>query len=467
MLPRWRSSLAALVLGFTVLLAGAAQAKPNIIVILTDDQEVSLVQQMPNLKSLIISQGATFAQAFYNDPLCCPSRATMLTGRYAQNTKTFSAHGEFVKAGMESRTIAVQLQAGGYRTGLIGKYLNSYPKPKPTGYVPPGWEHWLATSGQGYYNYRMFDEKGRTRIYGSETDEYQTDVLAREAHEFLDSALDSSRPYFLWLSLHAPHVPNIPADLHKSLLPNLKAPQPPSFNETDVSDKPGYIRSRARFSKATLLGLDGEYRERARSLLAVDELIKSIIDRLKADKSLENTYLVFASDNGWVAGPHRMAGGKGVPYEESILMPLYVRGPGIAAGSKLDHLVGNVDLAPTIAEWAGVTLPAPIDGRSLAPLLKAGAPKPESWRQSFPLFFKEGTAGNWPGWRGVRTRRHAYVEYDNGETELYDMAADPYQLTSLHMTAPAKLRASLAELTAKLAACAGDSCRTVEDAAIP
>jgi N-acetylglucosamine-6-sulfatase len=161
MMPRWRSSLAALVLGLTVLLAGAAQAKPNIIVILTDDQEVSLVQQMPNLKSLIINQGATLAQAFYNDPLCCPSRATMLTGRYAQNTKTFSAHGEFVKAGMESRTIAVQLQAGGYRTGLVGKYLNSYPKPKPTGYVPPGWEHWLATSGQGYYNYRMFDEKGR------------------------------------------------------------------------------------------------------------------------------------------------------------------------------------------------------------------------------------------------------------------------------------------------------------------
>jgi arylsulfatase A-like enzyme len=179
----------------------------------------------------------------------------------------------------------------------------------------------------------MFDEKGRPRSYGSDTDEYQTDVLAREAHEFLDSALDSSRPYFLWLSLPAPHVPNEPAERHKSLLPNLMTPRPPSFNKTDVSDKPGYIRSRSTFSKATIQSLDGNSRDRARSLLSVDELIKSIVDRRKADKSLENTYLIFASDNGWVAGPHRVVGGKGLPYEESILMPLYIRGPGIAAGA--------------------------------------------------------------------------------------------------------------------------------------
>jgi arylsulfatase A-like enzyme len=463
----WQYSLAVIGLGLSALLGGQVQARPNILVFLTDDQDMSLVEQMPNVKALIVDKGATFTHAFYNDPLCCPSRATMLTGRYVQNTRTVSTHGQFFKAGMDDKTVAVWLDEAGYRTALIGKYLNGYPHPQPTSYVPPGWDHWLATSGQGYYEYRLIDRQGRAKRYGTAEADYQTDVLGKAALDFLNEAVSGDEPFFLWLSLHPPHTPSTPALRHSKLLPNLTAPKPASFNEADVGDKPAYVRSLASLSPTVVARLDEEYRKRARSLLAADELMRLIVDKLTAVDRLDETYIVFASDNGWMLGQHRITGGKGLPYEESIRMVLHVRGPGIAAGRKLQHLVGNVDFAATFAEWAGAAVPEAIDGRSFAPLLESKAPTPDSWRQSFPLFFKRGSIGTWPGWRGIRTRKYTYVEYDTGERELYDTVADPFQLTSLHQTAPATLRRKLAQLTAMLAGCKGEACRNAENTPVP
>jgi arylsulfatase A-like enzyme len=201
-----------------------------------------------------------------------------------------------------------------------------------------------------------------------------------------------------------------------------------------------------------------------RSLQAVDEAVGAIVGALAATGRLANTYVVFASDNGWTQGEHRIRGEKSTPYEEAIRTPLFVAGPGLAAGSALDHLVGNADLAPTIAEWAGATMPAPVDGRSFAPLLRPGAPGPGSWRQAYPLNQLARVGLPIPSWRGVRTRQYTYVEYATGEKELYDNGADPYQLRNVAKTADPALLAKLARRTAALATCESNGCRTLEDA---
>jgi arylsulfatase A-like enzyme len=171
---------------------------------------------------------------------------------------------------------------------------------------------------------------------------------------------------------------------------------------------------------------------------------------------------VFTSDNGFELGPHRIGGQKSTPYEETVRMPLYVRGPGVRAGLVLPQMVGNVDLAPTFAAWAGTTMPGGIDGRSFAPLLRPGAPGPGAWRQAYPL--NQLSRVGIPSWRGVRTRRYTYVEYATGERELYDDATDPYQLENIAKTADPGLLARLARRTAALAACKDGGCRTLEDA---
>ncbi len=215
-----------------------------------------------------------------------------------------------------------------------------------------------------------------------------------------------------------------------------------------------------------LARLDKDHRDRARSLPAVDEAVAAIDDTLGATGRLTETYIVFTSDNGWVHGQHRIPPRKRLAYEESIKVPLFVRGLGIAPGIVLDHLVGNADLAPTFAAWAGVTPPGDVDGRSLAPLLQAGAPGPESWRQAYPL--TQAMAGSaefpLPDCRGVRTRDHTYVEYLTGEIELYDMRTDPDQLDNLAASASPDLLGKLARLTAALASCKADGCRKLEDA---
>lgn len=444
-----------------------AVAKPNIVLILVDDQEVGFLDQMPNVKRLVAQQGATFASAYFNDPLCCPSRATILTGRYVHNTGvTKNDHALFYNSDMPNRTVAVWLRAAGYRTALIGKYLNLYPQPAPGTYVPPGWSFWaVQLGGNSYYDYTL-NENGRLVKHASAATDYSTDVYRQKALDFLRS-VPANTPFFLQLAVNAPHKPYTAAPRHASLFPNLKAPKPPSFNEADVSDKPEYIRSLGPFTPEMVSGMDYKHRQRARILRAVDEAVKAIADALAASGRLSDTYLVYTSDNGWLHGQHRLRARKGQPYEEGIRMPLYVSGPGVRAGSVVPHLVGNVDLAPTFAEWAGAAAADDIDGRSFAPLLRDGAPAPEDWRQAFPLRYdRRSTDGTMPSWRGVHTRRHAYVEYASGERELYDLAADPYQLRNAAAAADPDLIERLSRLTASLNACAGPECRRLEDAPV-
>src|SRR3954447_20109471 len=267
--------------------AEAAPVKPNIVLVMTDDQDVSLVTQMPNLQALA-RQGATFTHAYYNDPLCAPSRATILTGLYDHNSGvTGNHHRLFYDAGLPARTVAVRLHAAGYRTGFVGQYLNEYPAPAPATYVPPGWDYWVArlgeTTTETWRSSTEFDydlnDNGTVVHHGSAPSDYATDVYRGKAVGFIKKAAADGVPFFVELATHAPHKPYTPAPRDAALFPALEAPRVPSFDEADVSDKPAYIRAKTRFNPAAI---DGYYRQRARSLQAVDDALKAIVDTLIA-----------------------------------------------------------------------------------------------------------------------------------------------------------------------------------------
>jgi arylsulfatase A-like enzyme len=434
------------------------------IFILADDLDLASVQQMPNLHSLVTEEGASFENAFVSYPVCCPSRATILTGLYAHNHGVESnkppdgGFPKFLSEGNEEETIAVRLQEEGYRTALFGKYLNKYPG-KDQAHVPPGWDEWHAKlGGHEYYDYDM-NENGEVVSYGSETEDYYTDVLSDKATGFVWSAASDSRPFFAYVTPLTPHSPAAPAERHEGAFANEEVPRPPSFDEEDVSDKPAGIRDLGRISDKEAARIDERYRKRLESLLAMDEMIASLVEELEAAGELDNTYLFFTSDNGFLQGEHRLKHGKKLPYEEAIHMPLFVRGPGVVPGSTVEKLTLNTDFAPTFAELAGVE-EFPTDGRSLAPLLRGETPP--SWRSAVLL---EGFGSEVPpGYGAVRTETHKYVEYGDGETELYDLEADPYELESLHESADPSLIEDLKTRLEALRSCTGEGCVEAEDA---
>ncbi len=438
----------------------AVSGKPNIVLFMTDDQAVELNQYMPTVLAKIRDKGISFERAYYNYPLCCPSRATILTGRYAQNTGvTDQRYTLFLNGGNEPKTIAVWLHDAGYNTALIGKYLNGYPASKGISHVPPGWTFWAARAGTAsageeqdslYYNFRL-SLNGKEEKHGTAPTDYSTDVYKGHALSFLDTALASDAPFFLYFSPSAPHAPHTPAPRHTGLYPGLTGPKDASYNEKDVSDKPAYIRAKPLLTSSEIKTTDKNYANSARALKAFDEAVAAIIGKIELAGRLDNTYLVFISDNGWVRGQHRLRT-KGFPHEPVILMPLFISGPGIPAGSKSQSLVGNVDLAPTFAAWAGVTVPTEIDGRSIASLTSS--------RVAYPITNKRKS----PSFIGIRTDRYTYVKYSSGEEELYDNVTDPLQLQSGDkLEANKALKANLADRAIKLSTCHGPACQQLED----
>lgn len=481
---------------------------PNIIFILTDDQDSDSIKYMPNLKSLLVEKGTSFSNYFVNVSLCCPSRTTTLRGQYATNTKIIGnqpPQGGFQQVfhdGLEKSTIATWLQQVGYRTMLAGKYLNGYPDKSDPMYIPPGWTEWYsAVKGNAYaeFNYTL-NENGKQVKYGSEPEDYGTDVYAGRVIDFVERSSKEGEPFFVYFATYAPHGPATPAPRHSSLFPDALAPRTPSYNEADVSDKPAYIRNLPSLSAKAMTAIDADYRKRLQSLQAVDEAIKKIIDTLVATGQLENTFTFFASDNGFHLGNHRQKEGKLAPYEEEIRVPLIVRGPGVPEGRVLEHVVGNIDLAPTFAGLGMAGIPDFVDGRSLEPLLRSSAPAPDEWRQAYliqggqvmitaslltsgldgspaidvtdPLLLEppdpdeisdsiaQKTGGVTP-FVGIHTRQYVYVEYSSGERELYDLRADPYELQNLASTR-ADLVQQLSAHLAALSRCSGVTCRVAD-----
>jgi len=384
----------------------------------------------------------------------------MLRGQYSQNTGVTSnggpdgGYGAFFRKGNETSTIATWFDAAGYTTGYLGKYLNGYPVAAglPKTPVPPGWDRWFGTfddSTDGF-TYTVNDD-GRVRLFGNAPGDYVTDVLAAQARSFLRT---TTGPFLLMVAPNAPHIPSTPAPRHQGLFTTARYPRTPSFNEADVSDKPSTIRALPRLTASAVSAIDAQYGRRLASLQAVDEMVRGIIDVLTARGLLGNTYVVLTSDNGFLQGEHRVERGKDAPYEEAVRAPLYVRGPGIPAGSIVPQQVGNVDVPVTFSHAAGITPPAFVDGRSFLPLLR-GAAIP--WRQTYLL----GRGGS-DGFAGLRTPRYTYVEYFNGEREFYDRRTDPYELVNTYRTMDPGLRAAMHDRVLALKNCHGQNCRTVE-----
>ncbi len=461
--------------------------RPNFVFILTDDLDSKLgtLDYMPHLKALVTTQGLTVNNFFISEPLCCPSRTTFLRSQFThnhgvyRNDPPYGGFETFYSKQYETSTLATWLQAAGYRTVLLGKYLNGYPFREDRAYVPVGWSEWYsAVKGNAFAGFKYtLNENGKLVDYEElkqgGPSQYATDVLGNKAVDFIQRASADKVPFFMYLSTYAPHVPVKAAPRHEDLFPDVKAPRTVSFNEEDVSDKPGGIRYDPPLSPDEIVKLDEEYRGRLQVMQAVDEMIVNLVAALQETGELENTYIIFTSDNGYHLGQHRLRNGKGSPYEEDILVPFIVRGPGIQAGSTLDgYLTGTVDFAPTIAELAGVIPPAYVDGRSFASLL-TGA-QPSAWRDGYLLEFYGYNDANVapnadpnapppvPEFLGLRTRDYLYAEYADGFVELYDLKADPDQMDNIASSAAPGLLAHLSAWLHALAQCQAETCRTLD-----
>jgi len=350
--------------------------RPNVVFILADDLDKRLLtshlSDYPNI-SRLAANGTTFSGAFVTNALCCPSRATMLTGQYSHN------HG----------------------------VMTNDP---PEGGAPA---------------FRPLEPK------------VQVGTLA-------------------------PHKPAVPYARHTDLFPGEKTPQPRSFNEADVSDKPGYVSKLKPLTRDEIISFNELYRNRLRSMVAVDEMVGSLVATLRETGELSSTYVVFTSDNGVHAGQHRLREGKRLAYEEDIRVPLIVRGPGIPAGVTRSQMVLNNDLAPTFAEWAQANPLLPVDGRSLVPMLKPSPPSDSAWRTALLAEGAPHERIGRPAYRAVRTKNYLYVSYANGEKELYNLNRDPHQLRSYYPEADEALKDRLRGRLSSLASCAGAGCRSAE-----
>lgn len=471
---------------YTITFTRLFKDSPNVILILTDDLDTTLMPYLPQSNQLIGGQGAVLENHFITTPICCPSRASILRGQYAHNTDIMEnspGFARFFKLQMEANTLNVWLHNEGYRTALFGKYLNNYPVNAGREYVPPGWDDWAAflagkkDDGDFFYNYTL-NENGRLVEYGNAPEDYSTDVLRDKSLTFIDSSVKAESPFFLFVSVYAPHGPSTAAPRHEGLYNDLTYPQKPSALE-DISDKPQIIQALTQTGDEFDVGdADNVFRMRAASLQAVDELVADLVRKLEETGQLENTYIIFTSDNGFHLGEHRLPSGKGTPYEEDIRVPLLVRGPGIYPGTTVTQMTANIDLAPTIAEMTHSSAPDFVDGRSFLPWLRG---EEVQWRDGLLIEFGYidedavsqaladpendnllvGVEGG--AFRAIRGRDYVYVEYVNGEKEFYDLLNDPYQLENMAGQLSEEMVNLLKAKLEALKYCAAEECRALEE----
>lgn len=413
----------------------ALPRQPNIVVILTDDQRWDTLWAMPNLQSRLVNNGVSFSNAFITTPLCCPYRASTLSGGYyAHNTGvlTNSWPNGGAPAFDDSDTIATRLQQAGYTTALVGKYFSSYKSISPR--IPPGWSYFSATitsltsaDTSLWSNFTVTtgssgSNSATTGTVQGPILQHITDYEKEHALEFLDQF--GSQPFFLYFSTEAPHWP-APAAPGDGSLFNDYTYNGRGFGEEDLSDKPQWVRDEA----FTVGGGNQLARSQLRALQSVDRAIAAIVDKVEQLGQLDQTIFIFTSDSGHLWGEHRLLK-KGVPYEEVIRVPLIITAPGLLPKS-IDQLVAvNLDLGPTLFELAGISKQT--DGTSLIPLLEETA---TTWRNEVFLENFRAQNGQYLTWAGLRTGAGTgewkYVEYETGEGELYDLSNDPYELANL------------------------------------
>ena len=511
----------------------AADGRPNILVVMTDDQAVADVKHMPNVRRLLAAQGTTFADAVDSYPLCCPARATFITGQYAHNHDVSGNFWPYGWYGMKGRanTLPAWLQKAGYRTALIGKWLNGYGARDAHGEVPKGFDIWrglLDVSAYDYFNFVM-NRDGKLKSWGDpvfarklvefadievlpqenpglgnvlrrlrevfgdgpytywgkeDPDDYSPDVTGEITAQLVERERTSRDPFFIWWSVAAPHREDVattlmrrpgrdprPAPRYEKQASRYRLPRPPSFNEADVGDKPSNVRDSAPpLSDAQIEQLQLDYEGRIGSLLAVDDHVKKLVSALRRTGQLDNTLIVFLSDNGWLQGEHRIPGDKYLPYEESLRVPFILRGPGVPAGRVVRGQVANIDFAPTLLDAARARPGRTLDGVSLLPAARDPRRRPNRaiGLEALYRLFGDGDFGPFNAWdrpyTGVRTDRYTYAVFtETGERELYDRTKDPHQLRNVAGDpAYAKVLSRLEAKRQKLKGCRGSSCRVAQ-----
>ncbi len=420
--------------GGTDEVTAAKQDRPNVVVIMADDQFTTTLNAMPYTRSR--DDWVRFDNTIVNTALCCPSRATLLTGLTSDHTGIES--NSETSLFKDQPTIADWLSDAGYETGFIGKYFNKFPWGEPDDYVPHGWDYWASYAGkQGYYDYRLNDNGLVVDENGLKS--YSTDVFAEKAVEFIDSTTPG-RPFFSLISFFGPHSPWTPPTRYADAKVK-KIRETPAFLEEDVSDKPRWIR---RMPEPDAAKMRENRTRHQRALLAVDDAIEAVFAALEAKGELENTIVLYTSDHGISMGEHRYAQ-KTCGYEICSRVPLLVRVPGID-GRRERALVGNIDFAPTIADYAGIETGEPVDGRSLRPVLEQARKR---LHKGIYLHRAQGQKNRI--FSGLRTKRWKYVSYDKvGEQELYNLRRDPDELFNLISTGRRKWDRKATVLAAKL-----------------
>jgi N-acetylglucosamine-6-sulfatase len=446
--------------------------RPNVVVVMTDDQRLDQQQFLPKTNELIGRQGTTFANYVVSYSECCPSRATFLSGQYAHNHQVLSSAGDTGGATKfkDGSTLATWLQGSGYFTAMAGKYLNGYggtpdgfptPTLAPT-YVPPGWSDWLGLvepRNYDFYDYQVNDN-GRVVDHGRAPEDYSTDMLFGRTESLIRTKGGTATPLFLVVTPTAPHVTNgggdpLPAARHEQLFYGLTAPRTPAFDQPDVSTMPSWIAGKPRLDAAQVPAIDRLYRAGARSLQAVDEGVEKLYRALQDTGELDNTVFVYTSDNGFHYGDHRIPVGKSDQYDETLRVPLLVRGPYFPAGRTVTQPVANVDLAPTISAVARVAPGLPADGVPLFPFVNR-----PGYGTKRSIVIENGPLWGRITWSGVRDDRWVYIVSSNGERELYDLAKDPYETVNRVSDPNAVLAVLNADKRLKeLKACAGVTCQ--------
>uniref|UniRef100_A0A4W4DSB9 N-acetylglucosamine-6-sulfatase n=1 Tax=Electrophorus electricus TaxID=8005 RepID=A0A4W4DSB9_ELEEL len=473
--------------------------RPNIVLILTDDLDVSIGGMIPlnKTRKLIGDAGITFPNTFVASPLCCPSRASILTGKYPHNhhvinnTLEGNCSSQSWQKTQEPATFPALLQKYGYyQTFFAGKYLNEYGNKEAGGvdHVPSGWDYWFALEKNSkYYNYTL-SVNGKAQRHGQNySEDYLTDVLANISIEFLQYK-SNYRPFFMMVSTPAPHSPWTAAPQYEGQFPNVKAPRDPSFN-IHGKDKHWLIRqAKTPMANSSVEFLDNAYRKRWRTLLSVDDLVEKVVKKLEVRGELANTYVIFTSDNGYHTGQFSLPLDKRQLYEFDIRVPLLVRGPNIKPNQTSPLLVANIDLGPTILDMAGYNAnKTQMDGMSFLPIMGNSS----TWRTDVLVEY-EGEGHNvsdpacpilGPGvsecfpdcvcedsynntYACVRTLSQAanlqYCEFDDNEVfvEVYNLTADPFQLTNIAKTIDQEVLERMNHRLMMLQSCSGQSCRT-------
>jgi arylsulfatase A-like enzyme len=444
--------------------------RPNIVFVLTDDVSTNLMQYMPHVAAME-QEGTSFSNHYVVDSLCCPSRAAIFTGQYPHDDGVFTNGGAdggysaYTRDGDAAKSFAISLQRAGYRTALMGKYLNEYlPQIDPPA---PGWDVW-DVSGYAYpeYNYSL-NENGTVQHYGHAPADYLTDVLSQKATSFIDSSAAQGKPFALEVATFAAHHPFTPGPQDEDSFPTVTAPRSPAFGVKPTAPA-NWLEKVPPLAPRDVRHIDDAFRLRVEAMQAVDRTIGQLQRVLVAKGLAQNTYFVFTSDNGFHMGEYGLRPGKQTAFDTDIKVPLIVTGPNVPPAATVSAFTSSIDFAPTFEQIAGITPAADTDGVSMLPLWQ-GQPPPPDWQQGIlvehhgPDFLpgdpdrQTARAGNPPSYEAVRTADALYVEYYDGDREYYDLAKDPYELHNLAAVAPPSTLAPLRDMLHALENCHGST----------